>query len=239
MNSSPTPPLPHQHQQPYVAPAGEIADPDRNKWSGCLIGCLVAFGFCCVMCAGAGFYVYMNAANWATTAGRAAFQAVLQESDLPREEQTAMLDQFDRVADAYQEGEVSLEELGQIVEGIAESPVTGLVMLKAIETKYLDPSGLSDEEKEESKRTILRVVRGVIDEQLDEDDIKQITKHFFVDSTNGKQQELRPSLTDDELRALLTEAKDIVDSREVADEEDYDVKLSDVVREIVDEALQE
>ena len=116
-------------------------------------------------------------------------------------------------------------------------------MLKAIETKYLDPSGLSDEEKEEAKRTIVRVVRGAIEEKLDEDDIEQITKHFLVDSnsdsTNRRRQELKSTLTDDELRTLLTEAKDIVDSREVADEEDYDVKLSEVIREIVDESLAE
>lgn len=244
MNSAPPPPPSHDPNQPYVASAGDTPPPDSGgKWKGCLIGCLVVFGFCCLLCAGGGVYVYMNAATWVTTAARSALQALLQDSDLPQEEQTAMLREFDRVADAYKAGEITLEELGRIMEDLAESPVMALVMLKAIETKYLNPSGLSDEEKSDAKRTIVRVVRGVIEEKLTKDDMKRITDHFLLnpdaDLNNGQPPQLKQRLSDDELRALLADAHEIVEEREVPADEDYEVKLSEIVREIVDKSVAE
>ena len=172
---------------------------------------------------------------------RSGLQAMLQESDLPEGEQDEMLRQFDRVADAYTEGEISLQELAPVMQELVESPVMVLVMLKAVEAKYVDPSGLSAEEKEQAHRTMVRVLRGVIEEKLSKEDIERVTKHFLenpeADTQKGEQFRLKPNLSDDELRALLAEALEVVDEREVPDDPNYEVKLSDVVRDIVDKAL--
>lgn len=240
--------IPPQHpqssgpgQQPYVAPPGSSHQPEKkNSWSGCLIGCLVVFGLCCVLCTGVGFYAYSNFSTWVTSAARQAVKAMLEDSDLPPQEQTDILAQFDRVADAYKDGQLTLQELGEAMQDLVESPLFGVVMLQAVETKYLDPSGLSEEEKSEAKRTIMRVVRGTIEERFSQQELETLTNQFLSNPqrTPDEQPRLKPSLTDEELRSLLADAKDLVDSKEIPDE-DYEVKISKVVQDIVDDVLSE
>ena len=242
----PPPPQPGTYQAtqsapgPYVAPSGGFDDPKRSGWSGCLIGCLVTFGICCVLCAGTGYFVYSNASKWIISTAREGVRTVLEESELPLEEQTEILDQFDRVATAYQNGDVTLEELGPAFEELFKSPVLMSIMVKAIESKYLEPSGLSDEEKDQGRRTLMRVMRGVLEEEFEEADIKKLASRFLKnpDHKPDEQPELKDSLTDEELRELLAEAKSLADTKEIPDE-DYDVKISEVVKRIVDNVLEE
>lgn len=245
--SNPPPPPSRDPQHAYVAPAGQFDEPKRNNWTGCLIGCLIAFGVCVVLCAGVGFWTYSNMSTWIASMARQGVEAALEEANLPPEEEAAILEQFDRVVGAYQEGEVSMEDVGNIMENITKSDITGLITLQAIETKYLNSSGLSGEEKEEAKRTIMRVVRGAIEEKLEEEEIKKLTKHFLTESDSSAEAlpedmtDIQPdtwkqSLTDDELRTLLSDAKELADSKEIPDE-DYEVRISDILREAIDEVL--
>lgn len=236
------PPLPPNQPQPYIAPEGSFDDGAKSKaWPGCLIGCLVTLGICTFLCAGVGFYAYSNFADWMITGARATTQALLEDSDLPKEERDAILEQFDRVATAYQEGELTLDELKQSMEDLAESPIIGLVMLKAIETKYLNSSGLSEEEKAEGSQTLMRVVRAAREQKLDKDEIDQLSRHVLTDADMNNpqaEQELKTTMTDEELRAFFAEAKEMVDAKEIPDEPE-DFQISDIVREVVDKALAE
>ena len=250
MNQGPPPPPPagtYQSVQPggtpgpYVAPPNDHQDPKGgSNWSGCLIGCLVTFGICCVLCAGTGYFVYSNASRWIISTARTGVQAMLEESELPREEQTAILDQFDRLTTAYQNGEVTLEELGPAFEELFKSPVIMSIMIKAIETKYLEPSGLSDEEKESGRRVLARVMRGIFEEKFQDDEITKLVNHFLQnpDHAPDEQPQMKQSLTDEELRDLLNDAQALVDEKEIPDQ-DYDVKISDAVKQIVDDVLEE
>ena len=249
MSNPPPPPPPHDPQHAYVAPAGQVDEPKRSNWTGCLVGCLIAFGVCAVLCAGVGYWTYSNMSTWIATVARQGIEAALEEANLPAEEETAILEQFDRVVDSYQAGEASLEDVGEIMENITKSDITGLITLQAIETKYLNSSGLSDEEKEEAKRTVMRVVRGAVEEKINEEELKKLTEHFLIKSDEsaealpGDMQDIQPddwkqSLTDDELRALLADAKELVNAKEIPDE-DYEVQISSILRDAIDEVLVE
>lgn len=225
--------------QPYVPSGGDIDTPKKSGWGGCLIGCLVTFGICSVLCAGVGYYVYSNASTWIAGLARQGIEAGLKETDLPAEEQTAILEQFDRVVDAYEAGELTLEELGPAMEKLAESPIVGLIMLEAVEAKYIKNSGLSDEEKLDAERTMARVARGMIEERFEKDEFEKLSEHFLVETVaNPNQPQLKQNLSDEELRAMLADAKELADSKEIPDE-DYEFKISEVLRETVDEVLQQ
>lgn len=223
--------------QPYVSSGTDIDTPKKSGWGGCLLGCLVTFGICCVLCAGAGYYVYSNASTWISKIARQGIEAGLQETDLPPEEQTAILEQFDRVVAAYDAGELTLEELGPAIEKLAESPIVGLIMLEAVEAKYIKSSGLSDEEKTAAQRTMVRVARGMIEERFEKEEFEKLSKHFLVETvSNPNQPQLKQNLSDEELRAMLADAKELADSKEVPDE-DYEFRISEVLRNTVDELL--
>jgi len=237
MSSPPPPPPPHQTGfDPYVAPPGQYEEPKKG-WSGCLIGCLVAFGLCLVMCAGAGLYIRANAKTWVSNVAREGIKTVLADSGLPQEEQNAIQRQVNRVADAYEAGDISNQELAEIMQELAQSRLMGVITLQAVDAKYLQSSGLSDEEKTEAKRTLMRVVRGAIEEKLSEQQMKDLGDHFLKPGSSENQKQLRNSLTDEELRTFITEAKEMADGAEIPDE-DYDVQLSEEIKKAIDKALQ-
>ena len=125
------------------------------------------------------------------------------------------------------------------MEKLAESPIVGLIMLEAVEAKYIKNSGLSDEEKLDAERTMARVARGMIEERFEKDEFEKLSEHFLVETVaNPNQPQLKQNLSDEELRAMLADAKELADSKEIPDE-DYEFKISEVLRETVDEVLQQ
>lgn len=242
--TQPPPPPPHPDSgQQYTPPAGSYHEPPKSKgWSGLLIGCLVAFGLAFLMCAGVGFYLYSQASTLIIQAARTATESMLRESDLPAEEQSAILEQFDRVATAYKEGDLTLEETVELLQDLAESPLMSVIVFQAMEFKYLNSSGLSPEEIEDAKRTLARLVRAAQEEKLDKSEIEQLSSHILLnpDPSQPNNKQLKNSMTDEELRAFFAEAKQLMDEKEIPDEDTpMEKKVSDVLREIIDRKLAE
>lgn len=237
MNTTPPPPLPGQ--DPYVAPPGQFDEPKKKGWGGCLVGCLVAFGICCVLCAGIGVYGYYNFKSFAVKQAKQAVTVVLKDSGLPIEEQNEISKQVSRLGDAYESGELTNEEAGLLVQDVVESKLFGVIALKAVDAKYLQGSGLSVEEKLEAKRVMMRVVRGAIEEKLSKEQLEEIGEHFQIPNPqNPSVKTLKPTMSDEELRAFIVAATEMADEAEIPDE-DFDVSIAEEFKKVVDKALAE
>jgi len=182
------------------------------------------------------WYVWSNARALASHIGRGFIVNIVEESELDEEEKQAIIAQVDRVVDKYKSGEISTEDLGRIMEELAESPLFGLIMIYSIEAKYVAPSGLSDEEKEEARVTLQRVLRGVYEETIDPNELEPLMDHMTVETPDGNGR-LKERVTDQELRDFLAECKKKADEAEVP-EEPYEVKISEEFRRAVDNALE-
>ena len=227
-------PMPQPPASTYVSPPNSPTA-GRDSGSGCLIGCLIGFAVCVVLCGGVGIYVASQAKGWGVQIARQVVNPLVEESEISQEEKDAILEQFERVATAYEEGELTSEQLTEVVQDLVESKVWVLLVVKAIETKHLEPSGLTAQEKEAGRRSIDRVLRGAMDELITDSDLKELSEHF-LEPTDDDSQTLKDSLTDEELRALLTDAEDLAARREVP-EDSEEFRFSERFREIVDEAL--
>lgn len=236
--TNPPPPPPNQPSQPYVAPGGRFDETaEKKSWvPGCLTGCLITLGISAVLCAGVGYYVYQNASTFAIQAIRTGVQAALEDSGLPQEEQDAIMVQFERVVTAYENGEMTLEEMGEMMQDLAESPMMSVIVFEAIELKYLNSSGLSEEEKTEAKQTLARIVRGAQEEKLTKQEIQELARHIMKETDDPDQQELKSRMSDEELRAFFADAKQLADEKEIP-EDVVPEKISEVIRGILDEAL--
>lgn len=241
--SQPPPPPPNQGlNQPYVAPHSYDEPPKPKGWSGFVIGCLVALGISMVLCAGVGYYAYSQASTWAIRMARTTTETMLRESDLPAEEQSAILEQFDRVATAFKEGDLTFEETGELFTELAESPLMSVVVFQAMEAKYLNSSGLTPEEIKDAKRTLARLVRAAQDEKLEQSEIEELSRHILSqpDPSNPNRKQLKNTMTDEELRSFFADATQLLDEKEIPDEEtQMERKVSDVLREIIDRKLAE
>lgn len=219
--------------------SAEVIEPKTGSgWSTCLIGCLILFLVGVCICGGVGLYAYRNigkATAFVADMTRDTIVSGIEESDLNEEEKEAIVVQVDRVVDQYKSGEITLSDLQRVMQELAESPVMGAIIILSIEAKYLAPSGLSDEEKQQARLTMQRVLRGVTEESIDQDDLKPAMAYVMIERADGSQ-ELKESLTDRELRDFLVELKQQADQAEIP-EEPYEVKISDEFRQAIDRAL--
>ena len=109
------------------------------------------------------------------------------------------------------------------------------IIVGAIDQHYLQRSGLSAEEKAEGRLTLQRFARGAIDKKIDEQGIDAVMAHVADRQPNGEWR-LRQQISDQDLRAALTEAKARADAAEIPAEPEA-VDPSDELKRIIDESL--
>jgi hypothetical protein len=212
-------------------------EPDlpKSKGGGCLKGCLIATVVLLLLTVLGGWYASNNWRGWAGSLGRTMVNGVLDETELPAEEKTEILEQVQRVINAFEEGSLTSAQAEDLSTQLTESPLSAPVIAFVIEKKYFDRSGLSDEEKETGRMTLRRCVRGLFDGELTEDDADAVLSHIGTKDSEGNW-EFRDDVTDDKLREFLAEAKERADNAGVAETVE-EVDPSDEIKRIVDSVL--
>jgi hypothetical protein len=207
----------------------------KSGWRSCLTGCLIAFVILLVIAILVGVWVARNLREWAADLTTEGIRQGIASSQLPAQEQQEIMVQVDRVAKAFREKKMSVEQLGILAEKFADSPLMSLIVASTIDQQYFAKSGLSEEEKTEGRQTVQRFFRGAIDKKINEAGIDAAMAHVADRDAHGKWK-LRPTLTDEELRAFLAEAKKQADAAGVPDQP-ADIDPSEEIKKIIDEAL--
>jgi hypothetical protein len=209
----------------------------RNWLVTCLIGCLVIAAVAMVLFALVLYWISRNWRGWTSETGSQVVMQIVNESDLPQQEKDEIEIQVDRVADAIRDGDMSFEQMGAIFEKLTRSPVLSTIIVSTADAKYINKSGLTDDEKAQARATVHRFVRGAMDGKIDEASVEQALEHIGDRQPDGRWQ-LKDSVTDEELRAFLTVARMEADEANVPDEpEAFDP--SDEVKQIIDEVMPE
>jgi len=206
-------------------------------WKGCALGCLVVFLLTVVVGVIAGWYAYRNGKQWATTAARAGVEQALADTELPQDEKDAILAQVDRLVVAAKERRLSWEALAKAGERVQQSPLFAAWMVFAAETKYIQPSGLSDDEKRDATRTLQRILRGLHDKSMSLQQLEPLQAAIMVDNGKGEPT-LKEQLTDEELRKFLADCRQIADTAGVPDE-NFEITISQELKQFIDEILGE
>jgi hypothetical protein len=218
-----------ESDQPAPPPAA------RSPWTTCLVGCLVVAGVAVLLSALAAYWIWQNWRDLAATGATEALNQVIDTTDLPAEEQREMKVEVRRVADAFREGELSNDQLRQIVGEVVNSPLLTVFVVSAVEKQYFDKSGLGEEEKAEGRQSLRRFVRGAVDGKIDQAAVDSVMSHVAV-KQGDQNWRLRERVTDAELRAALSEAKQAADAAEVP-EQPESIDASAELKRIVDESM--
>lgn len=161
-------------------------DPPRKSGMGrgCFVfGCLGSLLVCGLLCAGTVWYVQKNFDIWIAGFAREVAVEMIKDSEIPEQEKTEVIAQVDRVITAYKDRKINMKDLERIMEGLQDSPVFGLMMTYGLDQRYIDPSGLPEEEKKEARRTISRAMRGVLDKKIKQDDFQSAMPEFVYDES--------------------------------------------------------
>jgi len=100
----------------------------------------------------------------ASDVARQGIVSSIEQTDLDPADKQALVVQVDRVIDQYRSGKISLEDLARILDELSKSAVMQGIIIATVEAAYVEPSGLSDEEKQAAHLTLQRVLRGMHDD---------------------------------------------------------------------------
>lgn len=205
-----------------------------KKRSGCLTCLVICLGLmfvCIVLCAVGTWFVVKKAPDWA----RNAIVSGIEGSDLTAEDKQIVTEQVDRVVAEYKAGRITMQQLSQIGKELSESPLLTLMMAMSAEEAYIKPSGLSDEEKEQAKRILQRVARGVFEQQIDTEELNTALDYVSSQDADGARQFKNP-VADEDLRQMLAECQRLADDADIPDEP-YQVNVGAEFKAAVDRVL--
>jgi hypothetical protein len=222
------------HFDPY---GDDLPRPRRSWLSTCLFGCLIIVVIGVVLTAIAAYWIARNWRDWTARVVSDGVNQSIDQSDLPPQEKEEIKVQVNRVADAFRNKKISNEQLQVFFQELSESPILSAFIVQAAEEKYLDPSGLSDEEKAEARITIQRFTRGAVEGKIDQASVDAAVQHIADPQEKGGWQ-LREHVTDAELRAFLAAAKAEADKATIPDEP-IEFDPSDEIKRIIDKAMDE
>lgn len=209
---------------------------EQEKGKGCSttakvfgIGCLTVVVLAIVVVV----VVVMNFKKIAATGVRAVIVEGINNSQLPEEQKTELIQQVDALAEEFKKNNISMEQFAAIAKELAEGPILPLGMFMVVDAKYVKPSGFSDEEKEDAALQIQRFTRGVAEGAIPKETLQSSFRMLAVTDANGNQQ-LKESLTDDELRTFIGQLKATADKAKILDEP-YEVDIAAEFRKAVEQ----
>lgn len=207
--------------------------PPRRGWGcgSCLMALVVTGLIFTALCAAGGYLVYRNAPGWAHDA----IVAAVNESDLPDSQKQDVAGELDRLLSAYNEGTVSTEQMAEAFGELSKSRTMGLLMAYGTMKNFIEPSGLSEDEKAGAKLAFHRVARGVYEQAVEPKQLEDAFDFISQKDFNGNRK-LKSHVADDELRALVAECNRVADEAQVP-VEPYVVDVAADVERIVDAAL--
>jgi hypothetical protein len=226
---------------PSQIPMGEYVDyepPRSNTARTIVLGCLGVLVVAILLMVLLAVWVARNARDWAANLGEQALTGAVGEMELTDEDRAEVQSQIARVADEFRRGDVTVEELGELAEKLATGPVATMGVIRFAMEHYIEPSGLSDEEKEQAKRTLRRFGRGFVEGQLDGADFQEISSPIMVHEGNRHRLKDRDQISDDDLREFLKGCGEKADGAEMPDEP-WEFDLGDEVRRVVDQVVGE
>jgi len=209
----------------------------RRHRGGVLAGCLITLGVLFLIVVVGVIYVAMNAGKWATAGGHALAVEMVNQSDMTQDDKNAIIAELDGLKAGVDSGEISMEDMGKVMEGLAESPLIPVAAMTFMEKQYIRPSGLSDEEKADAKLHIGRFARGVFNKNISQTAIEEVTAPISEpDPQNPGQTRLKEKATDEEIREFITRVKQHADDAEVSSEP-FEVDIPAEFKKVIDKAL--
>ncbi len=161
--------------------------------------------------------------------------SVVEQSDLPPDQKRRIVVQIDRLVGEYKAGRVNFQQLQQVAEEFSESPLFGLLMVLAASEKYIEPSGLSADEKNDARIAMQRVARGVYEKLITPDKIEPLLDFVSRKDSQGNRQ-FETTVSDENLKNMIAECRRLADDAKVP-EGAFEIDAAAEVEKAVDRAI--
>jgi hypothetical protein len=190
-----------------------------------------------LLCVGGVWWVQSNFTKLIATVAREAIVAGINESELAAQEKTEVIAQIDRVVNTFKAGKLNTDEVEKLFEDLQDSPIFVLIQIWGAEKVYLEPSGLSAEEKLAAKRALERVFRGVHEKKITHEQFEGAMPESFHAEAEAEDPAAKPKkVSDEDVRTFVANLKKLADDAQIPDEP-FQIDISDELKKDIDKAL--
>ncbi|MBI4584323.1 MAG: hypothetical protein HY717_09910 [Planctomycetes bacterium] len=208
-----------------------------RKSSGCGLALGIGCGTIAILFIIGGVIIFFTWRKMVTGILRTGIDQMVKGAKLSPDEQKRVSAALDKVCTRFENNQLSQEQLKKLGQAFEKG-----VLLKAIQTHGLrfqvEASGLSPEEKQVGVRSLNRVLRGVHEKKISEEEWGNLTDKFPHRKRGEKEWDFDSKVDDAKLQEILGDAKALADSKTIPDE-DYQFDFAGEVEKVVDEALGE
>lgn len=232
----------------------QYADRLHHRRGNLLVGCGVVLAVLVILVAIGGYIVATNWRSWTASTSTKMIDTMLTEAQIDPDEHAEIMLEIESVMERFENKEITVEEIGKIVEELAESPVIPAALVIALDKLYITTSGLPEEERVQARTDLTRFTQGLFDESIDPNaingvlepvvtntpDDNDIRLNLTLDQGGGTITALRSAdeVSDEELRTLIANAKSKADEAGVG-ENPEPIDLSDEIKKAIGIALGE
>jgi hypothetical protein len=208
-----------------------------NNDQGVAAGCLVVIIAAILIFAAIGVYVGNNYQTWFAHGIAAGMHALIDNSDLPQHEKSEISEIIDQLKNDFLVGDISLAELGLILEGIGSSPALPIGLVTQFEQSYVVPSGLNSDEKLQANINLNRLARGISGDQINWENVDEILAPISDPGEDGNLHLRSPAeVSDDDIREVLATVQEVVDKAGISNEK-IEIDISEEFKKSVEDAL--
>jgi hypothetical protein len=204
---------------------------------GFATGCLIAIIVVLLLIVGGGIYVAKNFKSWAAAGITAAMSIMIEQSELPDVEKSEIIEILNQVKEEYLADDISLEELGIVLEAMADCPAIAMGIVVQFEGSYVETSNLSDGEKNDARLALNRFAQGLTNGVIGWEEIEGIVAPISETNAEGDITLKDPArVTDDEIREVLAAVKLAADRASIP-EQLLEIDISESFRQTIEQAL--
>jgi hypothetical protein len=207
---------PHRQPIPY---GHDGLQPDRSD--GCRnvgIGCFAALLVVAGMLAVGGVYLYNNFKRLTAETAVQAVRQGIRESELPAEQQTAIIQRVEELANDFRSGDLTMEEMFEIGQRIIESrAVIASGAEFVVRKEILDGAALDQDEQTHVDRLMDRLARGIVSEQLEFADFESVKDIILVRGEDDEYR-LKEHLSREDVDEFIGALEALVDEADIPDE---------------------
>ena len=207
----------------------------KNPGGGCLkifgIGCVVVIIIAVIL----GIYLVKNYKSLTAKVINFGVSEFVKQSPLPDDQKTKVLGHVNRVTKEYEAGNISNDEMRRIAEKLTKSPVFPIAAVYLVDSRYVQPSDMTEDEKAAARIDLQRFARGVIEEKIPLDRLKKVIAPIAAPGA-GDQINLKQKVTRQELDSFLANVKTEAAGAKIPNEP-FEIDFADELGKTIDEAL--
>ncbi len=180
-----------------------------------LVGCGVVLLIFIILLGIGGYYVATNWRGWTANQSTKLVDGILTQAEIDPDEHAELMVHVNGLMTRFENKEVTLEQLGEVLEQLVESPVVPSALVIALDNLYITPSDLPDDEKAQARIDFARYTQGLFDETIPSESVNEVLEPVITTTPDKDDIKLNLRLDQDGSTITALKSSDKVSTEEL------------------------